>query len=294
MPPANAFTVDVEDYFHVTGFADRVSPREWDSYPSRVEVGTHRLLDLLSRHGVRGTFFFLGWVADRNPGLVRNVQDAGHEIASHGYGHQLIYDQTRDEFRRDVRRSKLLLEELTGGPVTAYRAPSFSVVRRSLWALEVLAEEGFEVDSSVFPARHDRYGIADSPTEPHLRETPAGPIWEFPPTVLPLGRMNLPVAGGGYFRLLPTRATVAAFRRVNSTLNRTGMFYIHPWELDPDQPRLPGRRSARFRHYLNLHSTADKLDRLLGSLRFASVGTVLTDWRSRQAASGRFSAAVVS
>ncbi|MCD4726621.1 MAG: polysaccharide deacetylase family protein, partial [Pirellulales bacterium] len=193
----NVFTVDVEDYFQVSAFEKHVRRDQWDQWESRVVSNTHHILQLLDRHHVRATFFVLGWVAQRHPRLVREIHACGHEIGSHGYWHRLVYQQTPEEFRTDLRRSRDALQETLGRPVTAYRAASFSITRQSLWALEILVEEGFLVDSSVFPIRHDRYGIPGAEPGPHRLETPAGSLWEFPPSVARLAGMNLPVGGGG-------------------------------------------------------------------------------------------------
>jgi len=271
----HALTVDVEDYFHVSGFADRISSRDWGSYPSRVVANTHRVLDLLNRHQSRGTFFILGWVADRYPRLVRDIQKAGHEIGCHSYWHRLIYDLTPDQFQQDLSQARVLLEDLTGEAVRLFRAPSFSITRRSLWAFEVLAAEGFTIDSSIYPVLHDRYGIPQADPAPHHVRTESGRITEFPGTVFPIHRLRLAVSGGGYFRLYPVRFTAGC---LNLTARRTGlpvMFYIHPWELDPDQPRLPGSFSSRFRHYLNLHRTEARMNWLLPRLRFGSMSESL-------------------
>jgi polysaccharide deacetylase family protein (PEP-CTERM system associated) len=272
----NAFTVDVEDYFHVANFADRIHPRQWDGFESRVVGSTQRVLRLLDRHQVRGTFFVLGWVAERHPQLVREIAAAGHEIACHGYWHQIIYRQTRDEFAADLRLACSVLQQITGKPVAAYRAPSFSITRESLWALEVLAAAGITHDSSIFPVHHDRYGIPGAPRAPHPIATRHGALMEFPPSVVRLCGQNLPVSGGGYFRLFPLSFTTRCYRR----LNRQGqpvMFYIHPWELDSDQPRLPCSLPSRLRHYVNLARTERKLDRLLDRFAFGSITEVLAE-----------------
>jgi polysaccharide deacetylase family protein (PEP-CTERM system associated) len=277
----NALTIDVEDYFQVSAFEHCVDRARWDEYESRVAIGTHKILDALDRAGVRATFFVLGWVADRQPELVRSIHSAGHEIGSHGYQHRLIYQQTPDEFRADVRRSRDLLEDLTGEQVNAYRAPSFSITNRNLWALDVLIEEGFRFDSSIFPTYHDRYGIADAPMHPHQISRPAGTIWEFPGTVWRGLGYPLPVGGGGYFRLYPYLLT----RRGLGAVNRAGrpfVAYLHPWELDPDQPRLrPGRLRA-FRHYVNLHRTEKRLARLLRDFSMTTLSEAFAAWSEMQ------------
>ena len=271
----NALTVDVEDYFQVTSFEDVVPRSQWDSRGSRVVASTERLLELFAKHGVRGTFFVLGWVADRFPQLVRRIDAAGHELGCHSFWHRLIYDLDPETFRDDVRRAKRAIEDASGQPVTAFRAASFSITRRSMWALEVLVEEGFTIDSSIFPTTHDRYGVPGAEPQAHLVETPSGPIAELPMTVVKFGRVAIPVGGGGYFRLYPLALTRRLLARVNLVHARPFVFYIHPWEVDPDQPRIRGGSlSSRFRHYVNLRSTARKLDTLLGSFRWGTVSEV--------------------
>lgn len=268
----NAFTVDVEDYFQVSGFERQIARRDWDSLESRVVPSTRRILDLLESKGVRGTFFVLGWVANKFPGLVREIQAAGHELASHSYWHRLIYSLTPEEFRQDLRDSKAAIEDATGVEVTAFRAPSFSITAKSLWALEVLVEEGFTVDSSVFPVSHDRYGIPGGKAGIHRITTPAGPIIEFPLTAVGPRRCSLPVGGGGYFRLYPLWLTRSLLHHVNQQACRPFAFYIHPWEVDPEQPRLKaGSFSSRLRHYVNLQPTVAKLSKLLDAFRFGTL-----------------------
>jgi polysaccharide deacetylase family protein (PEP-CTERM system associated) len=283
MPPIrqpralHAFTVDVEDYFQVSAFERCVSRDRWDDYSSRVEINTHKILAILAEHQVQGTFFILGWVAERYPQLVREISRAGHEVGSHGYWHRLIYSQTPTEFREDLRRSIDILKDIVGQPITAYRAPSFSITQKSRWATEILIEEGMLVDSSVMPVHHDVYGIPGAQAGLHRLETPAGSIWEFPPAVYRfLGMMSLPVGGGGYFRLYPFQFTRWCLRRLEKQ-RRPLMFYIHPWEVDPDQPRLPAYFKSRFRHYQNLRHTHGKLDRLLKSFRFGPICGVLAE-----------------
>lgn len=267
----NAFTVDVEDYFQVSAFEHRVSRKHWASYESRVEANTDKLLTLLDRHGVRGTFFILGWVADRHPALVKRIQASGHELASHGYWHHLVYRQTAEEFANDLRQSLDAIANASGVAVTAYRAPSFSIIERSLWALEVLVEHGFTIDSSIFPiAGHDRYGMPNAQKEIHQLDTAAGSILEFPPSAWNMGRLNVPI-GGGYFRILPLRLTSQAIAMVRRA-GRPAMFYIHPWEVDPEQPRIPrpGWKS-RARHYVGLDKCQLRLASLLQKHRFSTM-----------------------
>jgi len=257
----NALTVDVEDYYQVSGFDACVSRSDWDSIAPRLGPPTEEILDLLDRAGVRGTFFVLGWVAERNPSMVRAIRAAGHEVGSHGHGHRLIYEQTPDEFRDDLRRGIRALEDCLGEPVRLYRAPSFSITPKSEWALDVLIEEGIRIDSSVYPIRHDRYGLPGASPEPHLITRPSGGIWEFPPPVCRLWGMSVPAGGGGYLRLYPYWLT----RRLLAGINAEGRpfaAYLHPWELDPDQPRVPCGWGQRFRHYVNLHRTGPRLKKL--------------------------------
>jgi polysaccharide deacetylase family protein (PEP-CTERM system associated) len=271
----NAFSVDVEDYFQVSGFEQEIRRDDWASFESRVVENTRRLLRLLSRHDVRATFFVLGWVAEHYPDLVAEIAAAKHELASHSYWHRLVYDLSVEQFRDDLCRSRQALQQVVDQPIIGYRAPSFSITRKSLWALDVLAEEGFEFDSSVFPTRHPRYGIPGARQDIHQFETSAGRVWEFPPAVRKYGGLNLAVAGGGYFRLYPLRFTCHAL----TVINRTGqpfVFYVHPWEVDPQQPRLrAGSWAARFRHYVNLSRTERKLDHLLSRFRFGTVSEVI-------------------
>ncbi len=271
----NAFTVDVEDYFQVSAFEKQIARDQWSQYTSRVVANTHRLLDLLACHDVKATFFVLGWVADRFPQLVRDIHSAGHEIGCHSYEHRLIYDQTPDQFRHDLWRSRNAIQDACGTPITAYRAPSFSITKKSLWALDILAEEGFLVDSSIFPTHHDRYGIPDAEPRLHRIDTSAGPIWEFPPSIVRFCRLNLPVSGGGYFRLYPLSWTVRCLRKINRA-KQPFMFYVHPWEVDPGQPRLAaGSRTSRFRHRVNLRTTERKLDKLLRMFRFGRLSDAI-------------------
>ncbi len=272
---ANALTIDVEDYFQVAALAEAVRREDWHSMEYRVEANTHRLLDLLDRHSTRATFFTLGWVAEKSPQLVRDIQKAGHEIASHGYSHQLIYNQTPEVFREETRRSKQILEDITGEPITGYRAASYSITNQSRWALDILAEEGFLWDSSIFPVHHDRYGMPGTPRWPHRLTTEKGhQLAEFPLSTLKFPGYTLPIAGGGYFRLFPYWFS----RWGLGSINRQGqpfVFYLHPWEVDPGQPRLDVKWFSRFRHYNNLDVCEHRLDQLLGHFRFTAMGDVL-------------------
>ena len=280
-PPINAFSVDVEDYFQVAALAAAVSRDSWPDRESRVERNTDRILALLEERGVRGTFFVLGWIAERHPMLVRRIAAAGHEIASHGYSHQLIYTQSPAEFRAETIRSKHLLEDLCGTTVIGYRAASFSITRRSLWALDVLAELGFRYDSSIFPIRHDRYGIPGAAEGPGPLTTPSGAtLIEFPMCAARWFGLRVPVSGGGYFRLLPLSVTRWGLRQINAR-GRPFTFYLHPWEIDPGQPRFEVSRLSRFRHYTNLHCCEARLRRLLAEFSFAPMREVLASYGLR-------------
>lgn len=274
----NALTFDVEEYFHAEAFARVLRPEEWPTLESRVAATTERLLDILDRERIRATFFVLGWVAERHPSLVREIASLGHEIGCHGYGHQMISRLTREEFERDVTRAKAALEDATGRLVIGYRAPTFSVMRDTLWSLDVLCEAGFRYDSSIFPILHDRYGIPDAPRFPHRMKAPNGcELTEFPlSTVLVLGR-RVPVAGGGYFRLFPYALTRRAIARINAHEAQPAMIYLHPWEIDPDQPRLPVGPLTRFRHLVNVGKTEARLGRLLADFTWAPAAEVLAE-----------------
>lgn len=266
----NIFSVDVEDYFHVEAFSDIVDRDAWTNYALRVEPNTRRILDLLDEHQVQATFFILGWVAERLPHLVREIATRGHELACHSYWHRLIYKLSPEEFAADTRRAKDVIEQAAGQPVFGYRAPSYSVTRKSLWALEILIESGFTFDSSIFPIRHDVYGIPDAPRAPFQLATPSGQLTEYPITTFRAGfGPNLPVGGGGYLRLLPFWYTRLGALRAAAE-NVPLIAYVHPWEVDPDQPRLPGRPRSRLRHYTNLSRMHDRLDALLRLGRFTS------------------------
>ena len=264
------FTVDVEEHFQVSAFEGYVSRADWDSYESRVRRNVDRLLEILDRHECHGTFFVLGWIAERHPNVVRSISACGHEIASHGWDHRRVTDLTPEEFRGSVRRSKHTLEVLSGAPVLGYRAPSFSIVPGREWALDILIEEGYRYDSSLFPIPRPGYGYASAPREPHQLTRPTGTLLELPPATLRWMGWNLPAAGGAYFRIFPYGLVGAAFRQAE----RRGVpatFYVHPWEIDPDQPRLAVPTGARLRHYTGLHRTPPRLRRLLSEFRFTSI-----------------------
>ena len=279
---ANALTVDVEDYFQVSALAPHIARTEWERIPCRAERNVDVILELLAASGAQATFFTLGWIAERYPAIVRRVVAAGHELASHGYAHLRIHEQTRAEFFQDIRRAKALLEDLGGAEVKGYRAPSFSVGKNTLWAFDWMLEAGYRYSSSVYPIRQDLYGMPDAPRLPY---EPRRGLLEIPvSTARVLGR-NLPAGGGGYFRLLPYRVSRALIRRVNLAEQRPAVFYFHPWELDPSQPRVPGTRlKTRFRHYVNLHRTEPRLRRLLRDFRWRSMKSVFlsSDAAARQ------------
>ena len=257
-----AMTVDVEDYFQVQAFAGVVNRATWDSLPCRVEANMDRILAAFDRAGVRGTFFTLGWIADRHPAVVRAIVAGGHELASHGYGHARADGQTPEEFRQDVRRAKQVLEDIGGVPVKGYRAPTFSIGPRNPWAFDVLAEEGYRYSSSIYPVRHDLYGVPDAPRFPY--RPASGPLVEIPMTTVRLAGRNVPVAGGGYFRLMPYPLFRTLLRRYHRAEHEPGVFYFHPWEVDPGQPRVRAAgRMAQFRHYVNIAAMSGRLERLL-------------------------------
>jgi polysaccharide deacetylase family protein (PEP-CTERM system associated) len=266
----NALTVDVEDYFHVEAFATRISPEDWHTFAPRVEQNIELILQMFSKQKSRATFFVLGWVAERFPALVRKIADAGHEIGCHGYAHQHIRRQTPEQFRQDIRKALQCLTNNVQKPICCYRAPSFSITKTTLWALDILSEEGIQIDSSIFPVYHDLYGIADSNRFLHWRSN----ILEFPPSTIRKANNNFGVAGGGYLRLLPYSLTRWAIREVNEVERQPAMVYFHPWELDPDQPRIAAPLRSRLRHYTNLNRMQNKIERLLGDFQFSTVSEV--------------------
>jgi len=272
----NALTVDVEDYFQVSAFEPVIARSQWPAWECRVERNVERLLELFAAHGVRATFFFLGWVAERYPGLVRQAVAAGHEIASHGYAHVQVTTQEPDAFRADVSRTRALLEDLAGVPVVGYRAASYSIAADNDWAHALLAETGHRYSSSCYPIHHDRYGRPDGERRPH-RVGPAG-LPEIPVATLQLGSVRLPCGGGGWFRLLPYAASRWCLRRLNREEGMPAVFYFHPWEIDPGQPRVGGLDArSRFRHYVNLRGFERKIERLLQDFRWAPVREVFAE-----------------
>jgi polysaccharide deacetylase family protein (PEP-CTERM system associated) len=272
-PLRNALTVDVEEYFQVAAFERTISRDAWAGADSRVQHNTGRVLDLFAERQVRGTFFVLGWIAERHPALIRRIVAEGHELASHGYDHARVHNFSPEQFREDVTRTKRILEDLGGVAVRGYRAPSYSINAKNLWALDVLQETGHVYSSSIYPIRHDLYGMPEAPRFP-FRVRP-GAILEIPVTTVRLGERNYPCGGGGYFRLLPYGLYRKMLARVNETDRQPGLFYFHPWEVDPDQPRVQGAPlKSRFRHYLNLDSMYPRLERLLTDFRWGRMDEV--------------------
>ena len=275
--PVNAFSIDVEDYFQVAALAPAVSRESWPTREYRVEANTERILNLLAEKNVKGTFFVLGWVAEKSPGLVKRIASAGHEIACHGFSHQLIYKQSQTEFREETTRAKRFLEDVIGQPVLGYRAASFSITRESLWALDVLIDLGFEYDSSIFPIRHDRYGIPGaSPAIGRISAPSARTLVEFPMSAATFLGVQVPVSGGGYFRILPYWLTRKGLRQINESADRPFTFYLHPWEVDPGQPRVKVSAFSTFRHYTNLHKCEARLRQVLTDFSFSTMRDVLT------------------
>ena len=270
-------TIDVEDYYQVSAFEDVIDRKNWNTLESRVQMNTEKILALLSQEGAKATFFVLASVAKRFPDIVRSIVNQGHELASHGTDHRRASHQTRDEFKKDVGDARRILEDISGTNVLGYRAPSFSFTPENKWVYDVLAEEGYRYSSSVYPVNHDHYGIPDAP---RFRYKASSEIEEFPLSTLPLLGKNVPISGGGYFRLYPYILTKQAISRLNSSEERPYIFYLHPWEVDPDQPRISGiSAKSKFRHYLNLHRVESRLTRMLRDFHWDTMQAVygLTD-----------------
>ena len=271
--PSNAMTVDVEDYFQVQAFAGCISRESWDCRPGRVERNTMAILEQFARWDIRATFFTLGWVADRYPAIVRQIAAGGHEVASHGYAHELIHKLTPQQFQDDVTRAKNVLEAIGGAEVKGYRAPTFSLNSRTEWAFRILEETGHTYSSSTYPVRHDLYGDPDAPRFSYRPD--GGSLLEIPMTTLRVGSRNLPIAGGGYFRLLPYGIYRTALRRFGRREEKPGIFYFHPWEIDADQPKVhEASRRSKFRHYLNIAAVPTRLDRLLQDFKWGRMDHV--------------------
>ncbi len=272
----HVLSVDVEDYFQVEAFAGSVHRESWDQWPSRVVANTQRVLDLFAQYNVKATFFFVGWVAARFPHLVREVQSCGHELACHSYWHRTVYSLTPDEFRKDTRQAKHVIEDAAGVLVTGYRAPSWSITKSSLWALDILAEEGFTYDSSIYPIHHDLYGVPGAERFPYTHACANGlELREFPPATLRFLGTNFPAAGGGYLRIFPSAFTELAFRTFEKKYGERVVVYLHPWELDPEQPRINGPVKSRMRHYTNLRRMHAKLNTVLRRHKFQSFKDVM-------------------
>jgi len=289
--PVNAMTIDVEDYFHVEAFSKQVGRDRWDGYPLRVESSTLRLLDLLDRHDVKATFFVLGWVARKAPRLVAEIARRGHEIGCHSFWHRLVYNLTADEFRADLREATSTIEDAAQTSLRGYRAPTYSITRQSLWALEVLAEEGYTFDSSIFPLRHDLYGYPEFVRFPvrircgaDARMSSTSTIAEFPASTVKVFGKNLPGPGGGYLRIFPLRYALWALKRIAGE-GKPATVYLHPWEIDPEQPRISGSFRSRVRHYTGLGTTARRLEKLLTTFPFAPMGRVLEEHPPEEACS---------
>lgn len=273
-PICNAMTVDVEDYFQVSAFETRIHRENWDRQPFRLDRNMDLLLSLFSQHGVSATFFVLGWVAERHREIVRRIVDEGHEVASHGYSHQRASQQNPAEFFEDVTRARLLLEDIGGIAVKGYRAPSFSIGQSNLWALKCLREAGYHYSSSIYPIRHDHYGMPAAPRFAHYPEEGDG-LLELPVTTISFFNSNFPAGGGGYFRLLPYKVSRWCLRRVNEQEEQPCLFYFHPWELDPEQPRQEGLTlKTRFRHYVNLGRMRERIESLLQDFKWDRVDRV--------------------
>jgi polysaccharide deacetylase family protein (PEP-CTERM system associated) len=275
----NALTIDVEDYYHVSAFESAIRCGDWERWPSRIERNTQRILGILDHANVHATFFVLGWIAERFPELVKTIHSQGHEIGSHGRMHRMIQNLSQDEFAEDLAASMRSIEAITGEPVRLYRAPSFSITPRTLWAIDLLRDAGIRCDSSVFPIHHDRYGFPQAPLNPYQI---APDMWEFPMTVLDKWGVRLPAGGGGYLRIYPYSLTRWALSNVNDS-GRPVIVYVHPWELDSDQPRVSVSLTRRFRHYYNLGRTEERLRYLLGDFTFGPLSQALQGWRSQNA-----------
>ncbi len=278
MSVVNVFSVDVEDYFQVEAFKNNIDFSEWNDFECRVEKNTDLILQLLDEKNIKGTFFILGWIAERYPDVVKLIAKEGHEVASHGMTHQLIYKQTQEVFRKETQDSRALLQDLSQQDVIGYRAATYSITKQSLWALDILYESGFLYDSSIFPMRHDKYGIADAFPDPHIITTPMGnQLIEFPISTVKTKFATLPVAGGGYFRIFPYLYTKWGLGTLNSK-NKPFVFYLHPWEVDPGQPVIEGTSAfSRFRHYTNLKRCHSRLNTLLDDFKFSTMESVLKD-----------------
>ena len=278
----NALTVDLEDYMHVTAFSDHVAAEDWNTCVSRLEHNTDKLLGILDSSNCSATFFVLGWVAEKYPQIIRRIADSGHEIACHSLRHRLVYEMTPAEFREDSRLAKTLLEDVSAKTVCGYRAPSFSITKKSWWAFEVLSELGFTYDSSIFPVKHPNYGMIEASRFPFAVHTSSGFLVEFPLPTLQVGHYRAPLGGGAYLRLLPYAYTRWGIGHINDRESRPVCVYLHPWELDADQPRMRATLSARLRHYLGLRGTESKLRKLLRDFEFSTLEVLVGEWREAE------------
>ncbi len=275
-----ALTVDVEDYFQVSAFEKTINPNDWDNMQHRVSDNTHRILDIFNEHSLKSTFFILGWVAKRYPDLVRRIAQEGHEVCCHGFNHQRITAMTPEQFKEDITSSRKLLQDISGQEVNGYRAPSYTITKQTLWALDALIDAGFKYDSSIFPIYHDVYGIPGAQRFPHVLERENGTLKEFPPSTFSFSMLGkqviLPFSGGGYLRLLPAALMSKAYSHLEKE-GKPSTLYFHPWEIDPNQPRMQGPLKSRFRHYVNLSRTESKLTYLFERHSFSTMTSVLNE-----------------
>ncbi|MBM9616723.1 DUF3473 domain-containing protein [Desulfobulbus rhabdoformis] len=268
-PIINYLSIDVEDYFQVSAFENVIKSKKWETMEQRIEKNMETILNILHEHSVHATFFVVGWVAQKYPLLVKKINQQGHALGCHSYWHRKVYDLTQDEFREDTQKTKDILEDIIGQPIYGYRAPSYSVTKESLWAIDILKELGFRYDSSIFPIHHDRYGIPDAPRFPYYH---ANGLLEYPLSTLALCGQRLPIAGGGYFRLFPYRFSRWALKKINRQEGKPFVFYLHPWEVDPDQPRVHAASNlSKFRHYNQLHKTKSRFTQLLQDFKFQPI-----------------------
>jgi polysaccharide deacetylase family protein (PEP-CTERM system associated) len=284
-PIIHILSVDVEDYFQVEAFAGSVDRESWDRWPSRVVANTQRVLELFDRHNAKGTFFIVGWVAEKFPHLVREIQSRGHELACHSYWHRTVYSLSPEEFRLDTQRAKQVIEDAAGVAVNGYRAPSWSITKACLWALDILAEEGFTYDSSIYPIHHDLYGVPGAKRFPYTYKCSNGlTLREYPPATLRMMGTNFPVAGGGYLRIFPSAFTEFGFSKFENSYRERVVVYMHPWEIDPEQPRIQGSLKSRLRHYTNLGRMSAKVDSILQRHKFERFsGVMATEAQENQA-----------
>ncbi len=267
----NAITIDLEDYYQVTAFDHIIDKCNWENMESRVQRNLEKILSILDEYKIKATFFALGWIAERHPILIRTIFNEGHEVASHGYNHEMINHLSKESFKEDITKTKKILEDITGNKVNGYRAPTFSINNSSFWALNILCQQGYSYDSSIFPIIHDRYGMPHAKRFPHIIELNGYDIKEFPPSTIKILKWNFPIAGGGYLRLFPQNFIAWGIKRINQVEKQPAIIYLHPWEFDPSQPRIPTSRLSKFRHYVNLDSTENKLRHLIKNFKFTTL-----------------------